>query len=337
MSLLDPSPVAVVANNPARAAWADVPDSVRELVAARVGSAIVRADGVSAGFNPGFAGALLFADGHREFVKAVDGAAHAEAGRLNRAEAAANLALPPGVPAPRLLWSDEYEPGDESAWVVTSFEFVPGRAPAAPWTPQDLGRALDALTDLARHEVAPGSLSTFSDEHASVLVQWQEFATLNAAERAAASARAGALGTWACRNADVLAEWAARAPEATRGAALVHGDFRADNLILDDELAWIVDWPYASIGAPWVDLACFLPSVEMQGGGPCQENFAAHPLARGVAHEDVRALLAALTGYFFVHALLPEVPEIPTLRAFQWAQAVPAIRWLCALEPGIAP
>ncbi len=288
------------------------------------------------GFSPGFAGVVEFADGHREFVKAVDAAANEESGRLNRAEAAANPDLPAGVPVPRLLWWEDGHVDDGGAWVLSSFEVVPGRAPAMPWNRRELTLVLDGLTDLAGHTVAPDAFASFADEHASVLTQWQAFAALDVAEREALAARAGAVGTWVLGNVDTLAEWASRAPQATAGDALVHGDIRADNILIDGDRTWIVDWPYASVGAPWADLAGFLPSVEMQGGGSAHEIFAAHPLARGVAHEDLRALVAAFAGFLFVHSLRPEVPEIPTLRAFQWAQAVPAIRWLRALEPGMA-
>ncbi|HEX7590280.1 MAG TPA: phosphotransferase, partial [Demequinaceae bacterium] len=219
---------------------------------------------------------------------------------------------------------------------LSSFEVAPGRSPSVPWDRRELALVLEGLADLARHAVAPGTFAAFADEHAGVLTQWQAFADLETAQREALAARAGALGTWVLSNVDMLAEWASRAPQATAGDALVHGDIRADNILIDGNRAWIVDWPYASVGAPWLDLATFLPSVEMQGGGSAHAIFAAHPLARDVPHEDLRALVAALAGYFFVQSLQPEVPEIPTLRAFQWAQAVPAIRWLRAVEPRVA-
>ncbi len=332
MSFLEQNPPAVEAGNPARATWADVPPEIRDRIAERAGSTAVGASGVRSGFSPGFAGVLDFADGHREFVKAVDAAPHAEAGHLNRAEATANAALPGSVPVPRLLWWEE-----RGTWVLSSFEVARGRAPAMPWNQRDLTLVLEGLTDLARRTVPPGTFGAFADEHAGVLTQWQAFADLDVAEREAQAARAGAVGTWVLNNVDALVEWASRAPQATAGDALVHGDIRADNILIDGDRAWIVDWAYASVGAPWADLAGFLPSVEMQGGGSAHEIFAAHPLARGVAHEDLRALVAAFVGFLFVHSLRPEVPEIPTLRAFQWAQAVPTIRWLRALEPGLAP
>jgi hypothetical protein len=71
-----------------------------------------------------------------------------------------------------------------------------------------------------------------------------------------------------------------------------------------------------------------LPSVAAQGGPDPEELFAAHPSAAGADRAGVTAVLAAAAGYFVEGALGPPVPGIPTLRAFQHAQGVAALRWL---------
>jgi aminoglycoside phosphotransferase (APT) family kinase protein len=53
---------------------------------------------------------------------------------------------------------------------------------------------------------------------------------------------------------------------AAAGPALLHGDLRADNLLLTPSRVVAVDWPRACAGAAWVDLLLLLPSVAMQGG-----------------------------------------------------------------------
>jgi Phosphotransferase enzyme family len=53
---------------------------------------------------------------------------------------------------------------------------------------------------------------------------------------------------------------------AAAGPALLHGDLRADNLLLTPGRVVAVDWPRACAGAAWVDLLLLLPSVAMQGG-----------------------------------------------------------------------
>ncbi|MFI5631759.1 hypothetical protein ACIA8E_20775 [Streptomyces sp. NPDC051664] len=56
------------------------------------------------------------------------------------------------------------------------------------------------------------------------------------------------------------------------------------------------------------------------------------PPAAGVRHhwadlpDSVRS--AALAGYFLAHSLMPDPPGLPTVRAFQGAQAAAALEWL---------
>ncbi|ONI82168.1 hypothetical protein ALI22I_39180 [Saccharothrix sp. ALI-22-I] len=71
-----------------------------------------------------------------------------------------------------------------------------------------------------------------------------------------------------------------------------------------------------------------LPSLAMQGGPAPEDVWRSSPLARGADPDAVTAVAAASAGYFVHSSLLPPPPELPTLRAFQAAQAVPALRWL---------
>jgi hypothetical protein len=109
---------------------------------------------------------------------------------------------------------------------------------------------------------------------------------------------------------------------------LVHLDVRADNLLLTSDRVLVVDWPWAAVGAPWLDLVAMLPSVAMQGGPLPDDVWRAHPLHRGVDDDRVDAFIAALAGLFVHDSLLPPPPGIPTLRAFQAGQGEQAIAWL---------
>ncbi len=128
----------------------------------------------------------------------------------------------------------------------------------------------------------------------------------------------------------------------------MHGDLRADNLLVADGRVVIVDWPHAVRGATFVDVAAFLPSVGMQGvrgrtapltgpatpvhrravGVELDALFRASPLAAGVAEDAVRAVVAGITAYFLDSGRRPPVPTIPRLRAFQRAQGAAAAAWL---------
>src|SRR5205823_3715912 len=72
----------------------------------------------------------------------------------------------------------------------------------------------------------------------------------------------------------------AAAPEATTGTTLLHADLRADNILLTPSRVFFIDWPWASLGASWVDLLFMLPSVAMQGGPKPWQIFDDHPLGR---------------------------------------------------------
>ena len=103
---------------------------------------------------------------------------------------------------------------------------------------------------------------------------------------------------------------------------------RADNILLAGDRVVFVDWPHASVGAPWLDLLAFLPSVAMQGGPHPWEVFDTHPLGRDAPPDRVLPVLAAVAGYFAERAALPAPPGLPTLREFQRAQGVEALAWL---------
>jgi aminoglycoside phosphotransferase (APT) family kinase protein len=140
--------------------------------------------------------------------------------------------------------------------------------------------------------------------------------------------RPAALDGWSRRHLDALAALEARAPAAVAGDTLLHLDLRADNLLLTPERVFVVDWPHACVGAAWVDLVCFAPSVAMQGGPPpealLERYLAGHPADPAA----ITAALAAVAGFFTSRALQPPPPGLPTLRAFQAAQGAVARRWL---------
>jgi len=89
-----------------------------------------------------------------------------------------------------------------------------------------------------------------------------------------------------------------------------------------------VDWPHACVGAEWVELLAFLPSVAMQGGPHPWEVFESHPAGRGVPRERLQPVLAAVAGFFLQRSTLPPPPGLSTLREFQRGQGIEALIWL---------
>jgi aminoglycoside phosphotransferase (APT) family kinase protein len=271
------------------------------------------------GFSPGLAARLRLDTGQRIFLKVVGSSRNPDSPAMHRREAQIAAALPPTVPAPRFLWSH-----DDGEWVANAFEDVEGRNPAVPWRRDELERVLDAITKLvATLTPSPIEVITIGERLRRLFQGWR---------RLRAAAQAGepleGLAPWVLRNLDRLAALESHWQDASRGPTLVHFDLRADNIILTPDRVLIVDWPHASTGAGWMDLVEILPSVAMQGGPKPWEIFDAHPLGREASADDVTAVLAALAGYFIYGSRLPAPPGLPTLRAFQRDQGVPALEWL---------
>ncbi|MER5212747.1 aminoglycoside phosphotransferase family protein [Streptomyces sp. NPDC002838] len=300
-----------------RTPWNGLPESVRDAIADLLGAPVVHAVTQTGGFSPGAAVRVRTADGRRAFVKAVSGDANPQSPGMHRAEARNAAALPPSVPAPRLLGTY-----DDGTWVALAFEDVDGRQPHVPWRRAELRRVLDAVAELSR-TLTPSPLDAppAAEDLAGIFDGWQRLL--------AEPGLAARLGPRTAADLPHLAELAAPWPEAVSGDTLAHADLRADNILLTaDDRVVFVDWPHAVRAAPWFDLLVMLPCVRAQDGPDPEEVFTAHPLGRDADPDAVTAALAGLAGFFLRHSLLPPPPGIPTVRAFQRAQGEAALAWL---------
>ncbi|KQT01418.1 aminoglycoside phosphotransferase [Cellulomonas sp. Leaf395] len=311
--------------------WRDLPRHVRTRIAELAGAQVTAEISATSGFSPGFAAVLELADGRGVFVKAVSGEQNPVSPDLARAEIRVSRALPPQVPAPNLLWSS-----DDGDWVILGFDVVHGRSPELPWKPEDLRAVADAVGALADAEPLPGhTLPRTDDQLAEDFTGWRKLHALDDETKREYADLAGDIGRWALANVEQLVRWEQESLRVCAGDSLVHGDLRADNVMIDPDhqhQVWIIDWPHASVGAPWLDLAFMLPSVALQGGGDPATNFRNHPVSDGVHDDDLRAGLAGLSGYFAWSSRQPAPLGIPNLRRFQAAQGVATVRWLRELS-----
>jgi aminoglycoside phosphotransferase (APT) family kinase protein len=294
--------------------WEDVPARIREAFEERVGARVVEATTQPSGFSPGLAARLRLEDGRRVFLKAVAEDANPDTPDIHRREARILAALPATAPIARLLWSC-----DDMGWAALCLEDVDGRHPHEPWTEHDLDLVIACVEKMSR-DLTPSPIPI--DDTVPAFFQ----RTVNG-WRLALERRETRLDAWALRNLDRLAELERGAPGVVAGDALVHCDIRADNLLIAGDRVYVLDWPWARIGAAWVDLVAMAPSVTMQGG-PQPEQFLTRLDLRGVAPVAIDAVVASLAGYFVVRALEPPPRGIPTVRAFQAAQGRVATAWL---------
>ncbi|MFC4533994.1 aminoglycoside phosphotransferase family protein [Sphaerisporangium dianthi] len=303
-----------------RRPWQDVPDELRHAIESHMASEVAQAVTQTGGFSPGVAARLLFQDGRRAFVKAVGPLPNPHSADIHRAEARVAALLPPEAPAPRLLASFDLD-----GWVALLFQDIEGRQPAQPWRADELGRVLDTLDEMAtRLTPSPIAAPSARERLTGMFENWR---TVAAARDKGEDDLAG-LSPWVVAHLDDLAELESRWPEAAVGDTLVHGDIRADNLLLTDDQVFVVDWPWAFLGPRWFDVAAMLPSVRMQGGPPPEQVVAEHRVTREADPAALTSVLAAFAGYFACQARLPAPPGLPTLRAFQHAQGQAALEWL---------
>ncbi len=300
----------------ARVEWSELPARVRAALEAWLGTPVASAATQPAGFSPGVAARLQLRDGRRFFVKAAGPEPNPTTAGVHRREAAIVRGMPPDAPVPRLHWC--YDEG-EGGWVLLLFEDVEGRHPAQPWRDDELDRVLDALVALGNRltpsPIAARCAGEMLDREVS---GW----------RLLQSEPHPGLDPWSRRHLDTLGGFEANAPGAVAGTTLLHFDLRADNLLLTSDRVFVVDWPHACVGAAWLDVVAFAPSVHMQGGPDPETLLQRHPAISTADPDAVTAAIAAIAGFFTHRALQPPPPGLPTLRAFQAAQGEVARQWL---------
>jgi Phosphotransferase enzyme family len=202
---------------------------------------------------------------------------------------------------PRLLRWD-----DDGAHPVLVLEDLTGAHWPPPWRPGDIELVREALDEL--HATTPPR--TLAPLVPDDLHTWREV------ERDPAPF----LGLGLCSG-----EWLEQAlPEliaATErcdigGDAFVHLDVRSDNICIADGQAKLVDWNWASVGNPMVDIAFWLPSLFGEGGPPPTE-----------VMPDAGDLPAVVSGFFAPIAGLPPPAGAPTVRPLQLTQLKVALPW----------
>jgi hypothetical protein len=176
-----------------------------------------------------------------------------------------------------------------------------------PWSVARARRVLDTIAEIGEQPLPDGVAPL---DTAWVAGGWQRIA-----ENPAPFLSLGiASSAWLDQALPVLLAASEAAP--LKGDRLLHLDVRSDNLCFDGARTVFVDWNYACIGNPEVDVAFFLPSMVSEDG-PAPEQVTT------VAPE----MTAVTAGFFASHAGLPSIPDAPRVRQVQRTQLEIALPW----------
>lgn len=300
-----------------RTAWTDLPDAIHNLVGEILGGQVTSAISQIDGFSPGSADRVTTANGRRAFVKAVRRDHNPGAFDLHRREIGVMSTLPSTVSAPALLGSY-----DEDNWVALVLHDIEGDHPGHAADGSDTLSVLDAFATFPLLTPAQqAGLPRVADEIVDEVRGWQELID---------DGLVNGLPGWARDHLPQLRDTANAAPAGVDGEFLQHLDSRADNVLVDATgTAWVIDWPWAGVGARWVDGLMYLFDCRVRGETVDTERLVhTHPLFDGVASSSIDSVLSAMTGGFFNKARRPPPPNMPTLRDLQYAEALAGISWL---------
>ncbi|SDE88674.1 Phosphotransferase enzyme family protein [Blastococcus fimeti] len=304
-----------------RLPYDQVPGGLRAAIDSALGSPVVSVSPRSGGFSPGPAVVVTCADGSRAFVKAVGTPLNPETPSLLRAEAAVTAGLPPTLPVPALRAHVEWADGADE-WVALMFDVFDGEAAPLPWTPQTAALAVGGLTELALSATPcpVAGLPTLAERVDAPLSSWARLAADPPVD----------LDPWEAERLDWLGEVPERLAAGgwLAGDTLVHGDLRADNLLLGagGSVAF-VDWAWAVRGADWIDTVLFALDAAAQGGVDPEWLVGRSPLVVAANPGQVTDLVLAMAGMWASSMRRPAPPGLPTIRVFQRHFHEAALAW----------
>ncbi len=298
-----------------RIGWTDLPDEVRAGIEVVLGDRVVGAESQAGGFSPGTADRIRTDAGRRVFVKAVSPDQNPDSPALLRIEAdhlAGLSAASPRVPRPLGRYDDGH-------WVALIMDEIDGSCPPVPWSQEHVASAMTTLAALA-DDLTPSPLVGLDSARTALTSLFDGWRQMR--DRPDPS-----LDPWVASRLDELIDRSAEALDQLTGSTVVHLDLRADNLLVRSDGSMVaVDWPWAVVGPDWLDRFLLLINVDLYGGHD-PDVLVAHHLP-DVDPLLVTGCLAGMCAYFTDAGRKPPPPGLPTVRAFQRAQAVSTTAWL---------
>lgn len=305
-------PPTVVKNN--RLQWGQLPVKVRTAIEDIMGSPVSQAVSQPGGYSPGTADRIVTASGTRFFVKAVGSSINADSPKIHRKEIRIMETVSEHLPGSGIIGSY-----DDDEWVAIVFEDIEGRHPDLS-RESDRAMVMDALARLTLKPLNPETAELLPSLSNDVMESFKAW------KRIAVEPIPG-LDPWVMQNFDRLAESSAEAASRLRGDFMVHTDLRKDNILISGEKTFIVDWPWAAVGAPWFDaLTVIIDASVYNKDFNAQKETESNPLLSKCSPADLDSVISALMGYFFDSARKPAPAGISTLRKFQQDEGMACLK-----------
>jgi hypothetical protein len=297
-----------------RVDWTSLPSAVRAQVTTALGADVAAVVPLAGGFSPGFLAHVNGVSGGRVFVKLCSVALNPRTPTMHLDEAAVLRLLPSGSPSPRLVASVA---DPESGWSGLITSFVDGRECGV--THGDAVNSFATIATIAALEPPP----QLRPLHEVLRDDFLWFGVRRLLERD------GAIDGWSTQRASQLLSLESDLPAALEGRETVHGDMRADNVLVQfNGEAIAVDWPAAAIGNSAFDVVMLCASIAEQGGPPPAELLAISERCRMLDHDLITTVIVGLYGHYAWACTLGDPPGIPRVRAYQASMAATLRKWL---------
>lgn len=274
-----------------------MPEQLRQQLALMLGEPVVGPMvTVGRGYTPAIRRIATLASGRTVFVKA---AANENTANWLRAEQRIYGHLDAPFLAKRIAFSDGKRP-------VLVLEDLSGAHWPPQWRPGDIDAVRQTMS-----EVACSALAGLPHLDAAEFNRgWQKVA----ADPAPFLSLGLVSADWLAAALPTLIDAALSAD--LSGTAMLHCDLRSDNLCIRAGRAILVDWNFACIGNPTLDIAFWLPSLAAEGGGPPESIL-----------PDAPEYTALISGFFAARAGLAVIPHAPRVRHIQQVQLNEALPW----------
>jgi hypothetical protein len=273
-------------------------EDLAQRVATRLGRTVAATRPIAGGYSAAQRILVSWREGGSAFVKA---ATDADTAAWLRAEHAMYSRGPAPFMPELIGWEDD----GSTPWLAIadlSAAFWP-----PPWTPTRVDAVLATLRDVA---ATPATELASLEASREIFAGWSRVAT----DPEPFLKLGVATERWLDDALPTLLDAERRA--VLDGDALLHNDVRSDNLCFVAGRAMLVDWNWASRGNPKVDIAAWLPSLELEGGPAPETILPAEP-----------ELASLVAGFYAAHAGLSPPREMRALRELQLALLRTSLPW----------